>query len=102
MVDVMKTEKDGVIDKLQTTYVNGILEFFEIWVNYYKYETSEDAPKIDNEKGAKALLQIYFKCAPKKSMLKTTKNSFTNFLISKREDCITFTPDAKLIEINIE
>ena len=80
------------------------MELFELWVNYYKYETPKDAPKIDNEEGTKALLQIYFKRAPEQiyEYLKTTTNDFTNLHISKREDRTTFTSDATPTEIEIE
>ena len=104
MVSVMKMEKDGAIAKLQKIFVNGTLELFELWINYYKYESPEDAPKIDNKEGAEVLLQFYFKRAPDKmyEYLRTTENHFISKHISKREDCITFTSDSELSEAEIE
>ena len=57
------------------------MELFELWTNYYKYETLNDAPKIDNEEGAEALLRFYFKRAPKEiyEYLRTKKKTSSTY-----------------------
>ena len=102
MVNVTKKKMDQ--SQKYKKIVNKILELFELWVNYYKYETPKDTPKINNTEGVEALHYIYFKRAPEEiyEYLNTTKNNFINLHTSKIEDRITFISDAELTEIEIK